>query len=163
MSIILTSLLVRLALLKFFINASDTSARLAVVAPNIAPIKVRIKEARSSKDVDKLRLVTAELRQLYNAAGIKMWKVFVPMIQMPLGFGTFRLMRGMADLPVPGLDSAGFLWLTDLTTSDPYYILPVFTGAAFHLMFKVSGLKRENSFNTDSLPRRKEESLGRTL
>ncbi|MCJ1425449.1 Mitochondrial inner membrane protein oxa1 [Sticta canariensis] len=139
LSIILTSLLVRLALLKIFINASDTSARIAVVAPNIALIKARLKEAKASKDIDQLRLVAAELKQLYSAAGIQMWRVFVPMIQMPLGFGTFRLLRGMADLPVPGLDSAGFLWLTDLTVSDPYFILPVFTGAAFHWMFKKGG------------------------
>lgn len=141
MSIILTSLLVRLALLKIFINAADTSARIAVVAPNIAPMKARLKEARAIKDMDQLRLVTAELKQLYSAAGIQMWKVFLPLIQMPLGFGTFRLLRGMSDLPVPGLDSAGVLWLTDLTISDPYFILPVFTGAAFHFQFKVSGLK----------------------
>lgn len=156
-------MLVRLALLKIFINASDTSARLAIVAPNLAPIKARLKEAKSSKDVDQMRRVTAELRELYSAAGIQMWRVFVPMIQMPLGFGTFRLLRGMADLPVPGLDSAGFLWLTDLTVRDPYFILPVFTGAAFHWMFKVSGWKRGNSFYTNSLPRRKEESMARTL
>ena len=163
LSIILTSLLVRLALLKIFINASDTSARLAVVAPNIAPIKARLKEAKVTKDIDQLRLVTAELKQLYSAAGIQMWRVFVPMIQMPLGFGTFRLLRGMEELPVRGLDRAGFLWFTDLTVSDPYFILPVFTGVAFHWMFKVSGLKRDNSFYSNSLPRRKAESLARTL
>lgn len=70
-----------------------------------------------------------------------MWRLFVPMLQVPIGFATFRLMRGMADLPVPGLDDGGFLWLTDLTQSDPYFILPIVTGIAFHLTFKVSGLK----------------------
>lgn len=140
-SMILTTLLVRLVLLKAFINASDTAARVAVMAPTIAPIKARIKEARTLKDTHQIRVIAAELREIYKSAGIQQWRTFVPMLQLPLGFGTFRLLRGMADLPVPGLDNAGFLWLTDLTMSDPYYILPVFTGIATHLTFSVSGLK----------------------
>lgn len=138
-SIILTSLLVRLVLLKTYINASDVSARVATINPNVAPIKARLKEAKAARDTDQMRVITAELRDLYSVAGIKMWKIFVPMLQVPLGFGTFRLMRGMADLPVPGLDEAGLFWLTDLTLPDPYFILPIFTGLAFHVTFSVSG------------------------
>lgn len=138
-SIILTSLLVRLVLLKTYINASDVSARLATVGPNIVPIKARLKEAKAARDTDQMRRVAAELRELYRVAGIKMWKIFVPMLQVPLGFGTFRLLRGMADLPVPGLDEGGFFWLTDLTLPDPYFILPMVTGMALYLTFLVSG------------------------
>lgn len=142
-SVLLTALLIRLVLLKAYISASDVSARVAVVAPTVAPIKARLKEARVAKDTNEMKIIAAELKEIYRAAGIQNWKIFVPMLQVPLGFGTFRLMRGMADLPVPGLDSAGFLWVTDLTASDPYFILPVLTGVAFHLTFKVSGLKRD--------------------
>lgn len=138
-SIILTSLLVRLVLLKTYINASDVSARVATINPNVAPIKARLKEAKAARDTDQMRVITAELRDLYSVAGIKMWKIFVPMLQVPLGFGTFRLMRGMADLPVPGLDEAGLFWLTDLTLPDPYFILPIFTGLAFHVTFSKGG------------------------
>lgn len=140
-SIILTSLLVRLVFLKAFINASDVSARAAIIAPTVAPLKARMKEARAVNDMHLMREVTSELRQVYKVAGVQMWRTFVPMLQIPLGFGTFRLMRGMADLPVPGLDSAGVLWLTDLTHSDPFFIFPIFTGLSFHLTFAVSGLK----------------------
>lgn len=129
----------RLVLLKTYINASDVSARVATINPNVAPIKARLKEAKAARDTDQMRVITAELRDLYSVAGIKMWKIFVPMLQVPLGFGTFRLMRGMADLPVPGLDEAGLFWLTDLTLPDPYFILPIFTGLAFHVTFSVSG------------------------
>lgn len=137
-SIVLTSLLVRLVFLKAFINASDVSARVAVIAPTVAPLKARMKEAQAVNDLPLMRQITSELRQVYKVSGVQMWRTFVPMLQVPLGFGTFRLMRGMADLPVPGLDSAGFLWWTDLTQSDPFYILPAFTGFAFHKTFAVS-------------------------
>lgn len=141
LSIVLTSVAVRFVLLKTYINASDVSARTVIVAPIVAPLKARLKEARDFKDVEQMTKVTNELRQLYRTANIKMWKVFVPMLNIPLGYGNFRLLRGMADLPVPGLDSAGFLWLTNLSQSDPYFILPLLTGTAFHFTFKVSQLK----------------------
>ena len=141
-SILLTALLFRLALFKVYVNASDVSARMAVVNPSIAPIRARLQTARDVKDVEAMQRIATELRDVYTSAGIQMWRVWVPMIQIPIGFGTFRLMRGMADLPVPGFEDGGLLWITDLTIPDPYFALPVLTGLAFHLTFRVSGLIR---------------------
>ncbi|MCJ1467518.1 Mitochondrial inner membrane protein oxa1, partial [Pseudocyphellaria aurata] len=138
-AIIISACIIRLALLKTFLNASDTQARVAVLAPHINPLKAQLKQARATRDIDQVRNISMDLKQLYTAGGVQLWRLFVPLVQIPIGFGTFRLMRGMAELPVPGLDSAGLLWLTDLSESDPYYILPIFTGLAFHLTFKHGG------------------------
>lgn len=137
-SIILTALLIRLALMRAYINAADTSARMAVLTPDVAPLKAQMKVAQQNQNKLELGRLTQEVRNLYKAADVKIWKVFVPMLQVPLGFGTFRLLRGMSDLPVPGLENGGFLWLKDLTVADPYFILPLMTGLAFHVTFKVS-------------------------
>lgn len=137
-SIILTALLIRLALMRAYINAADTSARMAVLTPDIAPLKAQMKVAQQNQNKLELGRLTQEVRNLYKAADVKIWKVFVPMLQVPLGFGTFRLLRGMSELPVPGLENGGFLWLKDLTVADPYFILPLMTGLAFHVTFKVS-------------------------
>lgn len=137
-SILLTALFVRVILLKAYINASDVSARMAIVNPNIEPLKARLKASRDAKDADEMKRVAMELRQVYKSANIQLWRVWVPMLQMPIGFGTFRLLRNMADLPVPGLENGGLLWIKDLTLSDPYFFLPVITGLAFHITFRVS-------------------------
>lgn len=137
-SIMLTALLIRLALMRAYINAADTSARMAVLTPDIAPLKAQMKVAQQNQNKLELGRLTQEVRNLYKAADVKIWKVFVPMLQVPLGFGTFRLLRGMSELPVPGLENGGFLWLKDLTVADPYFILPLMTGLAFHVTFKVS-------------------------
>ncbi|KAF3771336.1 hypothetical protein M406DRAFT_33785, partial [Cryphonectria parasitica EP155] len=65
-----------------------------------------------------------QMKLLQQQAGVKMWKMFLPMLQFPLAIGMFKLCRGMTALPVPGLESAGTLWFTDLTVPDPFYILP---------------------------------------
>ena len=136
-SIMLTALLVRLSMLKFYINASDQGARLAHAAPKLTPIRAKMSAAQAAQDKHSLALITEELRGINKAEGIRYRKLLGPFLQIPLGYGTFRLMRGMAALPVPGLDTGGFLWITDLTVADPYYLLPAVTSAMLYYTFKV--------------------------
>ena len=136
-SIMLTALVVRLALLKPYINAADTSARLAAIAEVRKPILARISAARAARDTAKIYQFTQESRALSQQAGIKTWKVFTPFLQVPIGFGLFKLLRNMATLPVPGLEDGGVLWLKDLTMGDPYYILPALTSLCIYYTVKV--------------------------
>lgn len=136
-SIMLTAVLVRLAMLKAYVNASDTSARMAVITPLVKPIQNRISAARAAKDSQAMMAASGEIQAVYRSANVRLWRLAVPMLQIPLGFGTFRLMRGMADLPVPGLEMQGLLWLQDLTVPDPYLLLPIATAASFYYTFKV--------------------------
>lgn len=134
----LTALLVRVAIFRFFVGASDTSARMAILEPVVKPIKDRMKAAQATKDVQTVKIAAAEISSVYKKADVQAYKMFFPLIQVPIGFGTFRLLRGMSALPVPGFKDGGVLWLTDLTVSDPFFILPVVTGLAFHFTFAVS-------------------------
>ena len=136
-SIVLTAVLVRLTMFKGYIGAADTSARLAVITPHLKPIQAKISVAKAARDQQAMMAASAELQTIYRSANVQLWRLGVPMLQIPLGFGTFRLMRGMAALPVPGLDEQGILWLQDLTLSDPFFILPLATAGAFYYTFKV--------------------------
>lgn len=137
-SILLTALLLRALMLKVYINAADTSARLQLIKPQDTAIKAKLSSARAAKDFQATVKGTAELQTLYRASGIQMWRLWIPMLQVPLGYGTFRLLRGMALLPVPGFDQGGLLWIKDLTLSDPYAALPIVAALAFYYTFKVS-------------------------
>lgn len=137
-SIILSAVVVRTAMLPLYRNAMDTSGRMAVLEPHIKPIKDRISAAQAAKDQAAAMAAVTDLKATYKAGGIKLYQMFMPLIQVPLGYGTFRLLRGMGDLPVPGLENGGLLWIQDLTLSDPYFILPIATGWAFYYTFKVT-------------------------
>ena len=139
-SIVLTALLVRLALLKSYINAADVSARLSTITELQKPIKARMDAAKATRDREAIVRATEEIRALHRQAGVKLWKLAVPLLQVPIGYGTFRLLRRMSDLPVPGLEDGGFLWMTDLTISDPYMILPAVTGVLLYKTFKVGAI-----------------------
>lgn len=136
-SIGISMLLIRATLLKFYIDAADSSARRQTIKPLEEPITARYNAAKAANDRNALREAALERMALHSSAGISMWKSFVPFLQLPIGFGTFRLMRGMATLPVPGFDTGGLLWISDLTLSDPYYVLPIATALAYYFTFKV--------------------------
>ena len=140
-SIVLTLIGVRMFLLKSYITASDNTARLATIRPHIQGLQDRMKESKAAKDVHGTMKAASELKGIYAAAGIKLWKNFVPLIQVPLGYGMFRLMRNMVSLPVPGFEDGGLLWIHDLTVADVTLILPITTALSTYYMFKVCDMR----------------------
>ncbi|EFW16083.1 Mitochondrial inner membrane protein oxa1 [Coccidioides posadasii str. Silveira] len=138
-STIAAAVFIRVALFKFNLNASDMSAKLRRMQPITKPLQERmLKAVREGNNLEGLKL-KQEMAMIREQHGVKMWKTFVPMLQIPLGFGFFRVLRGMSSLPVPGLLSEQFLWLNDITLSDPFFILPLVTGGSMYFAIKRGG------------------------
>ena len=137
-SIGLTVLLLRTALLRFYFKSADMSARNLIITRHNEPLMAKFNTARQTKDMVGANKAMLEMKDLRASAGIKLHQMFMPMaLQLPFGYGLFRLMRGMSHLPVPGFDTGGLLWMKDLTLSDPYFFLPVATGLSYWYSFKV--------------------------
>lgn len=43
----------------------------------------------------------------------------------------------MAELPVQSMKEGGLWWFTDLTSADPYYILPLITAATLYVTIEI--------------------------
>ncbi|KAL9037563.1 MAG: hypothetical protein Q9180_003646 [Flavoplaca navasiana] len=102
-------------------------------------IRDRLDQAKMAQDMPEVMRQAQEMKAIYSVAGIKIWRNFLPFLSIPMGYGFFRLTRNMAALPTPGLDEGGALWFTDLTLSDPFFLLPMATGVATFYMFKAGG------------------------
>ncbi|KAI9807225.1 MAG: hypothetical protein M1825_005943 [Sarcosagium campestre] len=139
LSIALTTIAFRVLMFKPYMGAADTSARMAAVKPLTTPITEKMTKASKAGDHTAAMAGRAELQRIHAKAGIKTWKAFAPMIQVFFGYGTWRLMKGMAGLPVPGLETGGFGWIQDLAAPDPLYLLPLGVGFFFHLTVKRGG------------------------
>lgn len=94
--------------------------------------------ARGGGDPAEMMQLRMQMKYIQAQHGVRPSKMFYPMLQLPLAYGMFKLTSGMAKLPVPGLESAGVLWLTDLTVPDPMYILPCVGAFTMYLSIKVS-------------------------
>ena len=60
----------------------------------------------------------------------------------------FFALNGMANLPVESLKTGGIAWFSDLTMSDPYFLLPVLTTSSLLLNIKMGG----DGASIDTLP-----------
>lgn len=138
-SIGLTAIAFRILLLKPYMDAADNAAKIAAVSPVTKPLQAKMTELSRSKDTQAMMAVRRDIQLIHQRAGIKMWKSFVPMLQMFIGYGTFVLLRAMAKLPVPGLETGGILWFQNLALPDPYFILPLATAGILHLVLRRGG------------------------
>lgn len=138
-SVVTTAVLIRVACLPLYMKMTEVAARQLAMAPLLKPLQAKQQLAVKNKDQELMAIVLAEMREIYRDSGIKLkYLFFGPVIQGVLGFCTFKLTRAMANLPVPGLETGGFLWISDLTVADPYFLLPLTTAALMHIVGRVS-------------------------
>ena len=131
-STLIVILIIRTVLLKLYFDSADTNTRYKLIKNIEAPLQERYKQAMRTQDPAETKRVWSEMNALRQSAGMKMWKQFVPLIQIPISFSLFRLQRGLCNLPAPGYEIGGFLWVKDLTMPDPYFILPIVQTVAFY-------------------------------
>ncbi|KAK4202066.1 OXA1 inner membrane protein mitochondrial precursor encoded by the oxa1 protein [Triangularia verruculosa] len=129
-SICLVSLGLRAVLVKPMFTAAEMAQKLQDLKrdPKYEALEKEVMGAMGSGNVDQFAMLDNrnKMKAMRNAVGYRMLPASVPvLIQVPMGFGMFRLIRGMADLPVPSMEAGGTLWFNDLTVSDPLFILPI--------------------------------------
>lgn len=145
-SIVATGVVTRLVFMKFAFDAADNAAKSINIKPKTGKLEAKLNAVRFSGDHVKIAPVQAELSHVRKQHGVIWWKPIVPMLQIPLSFGSFRIVEGMSRLPVPGLASESFGWIHDLTVADPFYILPLVASGALYMSLKVrSALPRWRS------------------
>ena len=130
------------------------SAKMSALKPVTEPIMARLRECQKTKDTAGVLKARTDVSAVYKRAEIKLWKPFVPLLQIFPSYGTFRLMRGMADVPVPGLETGGLLWFKDLTLPDPYLVIPLATGYVLYRTIKVRDYRRTRPVRVPSLPQK---------
>ncbi|CAK7226816.1 hypothetical protein SBRCBS47491_006356 [Sporothrix bragantina] len=140
-SIVGAALIFRAAIFWPSLTAAEHSAKLQVLRKNpryAAAMAEMSAMALKGGTAGQAKAMEARLtmKRMQEAMNVSTWKMFVPMINVPFGYGMFRLLRSMAALPVPGLETGGILWFTDLTVPDPYFILPVTSAGIMYLIFR---------------------------
>lgn len=117
-----------------------TEAR-AKEAQNLTKEAQMIKGQASTLNYEQIMLLSSKERRrrqkaLFKEHGCQMWKNFIlPVVQIPLWLmmsGSIRDLTGWSDISSQPLDQSltteGFLWVTDLTMSDPFSLLPIVLG-----------------------------------
>jgi YidC/Oxa1 family membrane protein insertase len=96
-----------------------SSLKMMRIQPKVEALKQRYAHLKIN-DPKKAEMNT-EMMALYKTEGVNMYGSCLPMlIQMPLFFAYYRVLANVIELR-----QAHWFWLTDLSSPDPKYILPI--------------------------------------
>jgi YidC/Oxa1 family membrane protein insertase len=118
-AIVIQTLIINLALLPLRISSMKSALKMQKVAPQIKAIQEKYKKY-SMRDPRKQEM-NQEVSELYKAHGVNPVGGCLPMIiQMPFLFAYYSMLQAALDLR-----HAHWLWIRDLSSPDPWHILPI--------------------------------------
>jgi YidC/Oxa1 family membrane protein insertase len=131
-AILLQTLVINLALLPLRLSQMKSMLKMQRVAPQIKSIQERYKKY-SLRDPKKAEM-NEEISALYKKEGVNPVGGCLPMIiQMPFLFAYYRMLNVAIDLR-----HASWLWVHDLSSPDPHYILPIAIVVTMFLMQRMT-------------------------
>lgn len=127
-TIIASTIAMRLLLTPVVIISQRNAAKMNNAMPDIQKIQLKMTEARQRGNAAETAMLSQELMQAMTKNNISPLKnMLVPLCQAPIFMSFFFGIRRMVNAPVESMQTGGLAWFTDLTVTDPYYILPLAT------------------------------------
>lgn len=118
-AIVIQTLIINLALLPLRVASMKSALKMQKVAPQIKAIQEKYKKY-SMRDPRKQEM-NQEVSALYKAEGVNPVGGCLPMvIQMPFLFAYYSMLGAALDLR-----QAHWLWIRDLSSPDPWHLLPI--------------------------------------
>ena len=131
-AIVVLTLVINMVLFPLRISSYKTTLKMQRVAPEIKQIQERYKKYKMN-DPRKAEM-NKEVMAIYSREGINpIGGCFQMFLQMPIWFGLNRALSYAIELR-----HTKWLWVTDLASKDPYYVLPVLVGVTMYLVSKMT-------------------------
>jgi YidC/Oxa1 family membrane protein insertase len=131
-SIVVLTLVINMLLFPLRISSYKTTLKMQRVGPEIKAIQEKYKKY-SMRDPRKAEM-NKEVMAIYSREGINpVGGCFQMFLQMPVWFGLNTALRFAIEMR-----HATWLWITDLSSRDPYYVLPVLMGLSMYLVSKMT-------------------------
>ena len=131
-AIVVLTLVINMLLFPLRISSYKTTLKMQRVAPEIKAIQDKYKKY-SMRDPRKAEM-NKEVMAIYSREGINpVGGCFQMFLQMPVWFGLNTALRGAIEMR-----HATWLWIVDLSSKDPFYILPVLMGVSMYLVSKMT-------------------------
>ncbi len=118
-AIILFTIMINVVLLPLRIKGMQSALKMQRIQPQIDAIKAKYKNPKATDP--KAAEMNAEVMAMQKANGVSMLGGCIPsLVQLPLLYAFFTMMTKVVELR-----QAHFFWLPDLSSADPYHILPI--------------------------------------
>jgi YidC/Oxa1 family membrane protein insertase len=126
-SIVLLTIIIRIPFLPLVGKGQRSMKRMQLVQPKVKELREKYK-----KQPDKLN---KEVMNLYKKYKVNPIGGCLPLVlQIPVFFALYKVLLFAIELR----DAHWLLWILDLSSKDPYYVLPIVMGATMFLQQKLS-------------------------
>lgn len=126
LAIIIVTFLIKLAFYKLTAASGRSMAKMRNIAPRIKAIQERYKDDREQ--------LGRQMMEIYKREKINPLAGCLPiLIQVPFFLAFYWVLLESVEMR----QAPFFGWITDLSTRDPYFILPILMGAAMFAQFKL--------------------------
>jgi YidC/Oxa1 family membrane protein insertase len=147
--IVLYTIGLRCSLLPIFLKQQKSSLAIQSLNPKLEVLKAEVKKLKENGLAEEAKKKTLEMTNVMLAGGVNPLLSFVhSLIPIPFFMSTFFAIRNLARQPIESLTQDGFLWISDLSLPDPYYIVPLISSLSLlssievfempHLLFTFS-------------------------
>jgi YidC/Oxa1 family membrane protein insertase len=127
LSIILVTLLIKLAFYKLTQTSGRSMAKMRQLAPRLKALQERHKDDRQA--------LSAAMMDLYKREKVNPAAGCLPMVvQMPFFFAFYWVLVESVEMR----QAPFMLWIDDLSSRDPYFVLPLLMGAAMLLQSRLN-------------------------
>ena len=131
-TIVVLTVVVNMVLFPLRISSYRTSLKMQRVAPQIKQIQEKYKKYKMNDP--RKQEMNKEIMALYSREKINPVGGCIPMLlQMPIWFGLNSALRYAIELR-----HAPWLWVRDLASKDPFYILPITVGVSMYAVSKMT-------------------------
>ncbi len=131
-AIVVLTLVINMLLFPLRISSYKTTLKMQRVAPEIKAIQDKYKKY-SMRDPRKAEM-NKEVMAIYSREGINpVGGCFQMFLQMPVWIGLNTALRYSIEMR-----QATWLWIVDLSSRDPLYVLPVLMGVSMYLVSKMT-------------------------
>ena len=118
-AIVIFTIFINLILLPLRVKGMQSMLKMQRIQPQIDAIKAKYKNPKATDP--KMAEMNAEIMKTQKDNGVSMFGGCIPsLIQLPLLFAFFTMMTRVVELR-----QAHWYWLPDLSSADPYHILPI--------------------------------------
>ncbi len=131
-AIVIQTLIITMALVPLRISQMKSALKMQKVAPQAKAIQEKYKKY-SMRDPRKQDM-QKEISELYKSEGVNPIGGCLPMlIQLPFLWAYYKMLGGAIDLR-----HAHWLWIHDLSSRDPYFLLPLIMVASLFIVQKMT-------------------------
>ncbi len=131
-AIVVLTLIINMLFFPLRISSYKTTLKMRRVAPEIKAIQEKYKKYKFNDP--RKQEMQKETMAVYQREGISLGGGCLPMLlQMPIWFGLNTALRYAIEMR-----HATWLWITDLSSKDPFYALPVLMGVSMYLVSKMT-------------------------